>query len=60
MASTSEHEIDYPLYRESDADEMAILLSSVSSESDPPAFAGLAYFLLENPKQFPLLAVSCP
>ncbi len=39
MSSTKEHEIDYRLYRESDADEMAILLSSVFPEHDPPAFA---------------------
>ena len=59
-ASIDEHEIDYRLYRESDADKMAILLSSLSSESDPPAFAGLDYFLLESPKQLPFLADCCP
>lgn len=39
MASTGKQEIAYRLYRESDADEMAVLLSEVFTERDPPAVA---------------------
>lgn len=39
MASNKEQKIHFRLYRESDADEMAILLSDVFPKRDPPAVA---------------------
>ena len=39
MVSTDEQEIDYRLYRESDADDLAFLLSDVFPDRDPPAVA---------------------